>query len=118
LIGERYVGTEGFTLPADALGDIQVEAEEILEASPHSAPRTVDADFLREVADVYRTAFAQPGLSTQREIQRQLGPTSGSNARRWVMRARTETDPLTGEKFLGPAPGKRGGEKRKDENND
>jgi len=64
--------------------------------------RVLDDAFLRRVAEIYRAALAA-GLPTQEEIERQLGPVSGSTARRWVMQAR-----LAG--FLGPALGRKAGE--------
>lgn len=57
----------------------------------------LDDNFLRMVADVYREA-EKSGLSTQREIQRQLGPISDAGARRWVKQARDKG-------FLGEALG-------------
>jgi hypothetical protein len=64
--------------------------------------RVVDDAFLERVAEIYRQAVAT-GLSTQQEIQRQLGPVSDPSARRWVMQARRAG-------FLGPAIGTRAGE--------
>ena len=64
--------------------------------------RVLDEAFLRRVAEIYRAALAA-GLPTQEEIERQLGPVSGSSARRWVMQARQAG-------LLGPALGTRAGE--------
>lgn len=60
--------------------------------------RVLNDEFLSKVADVYRNAVSM-GVSTQQEIQRQLGPISDAAARRWVMQARKAG-------FLGEAPGR------------
>lgn len=59
--------------------------------------RTLNDEFLTQVADVYRNAVSM-GVSTQQEIQSQLGPISDAAARRWVMMARRAG-------FLGEASG-------------
>lgn len=59
--------------------------------------RVLNDEFLVQVAEIYRNAVAM-GVSTQHEIQAQLGPISDAAARRWVMMARRAG-------FLGDAPG-------------
>ena len=60
--------------------------------------RVLNDEFLQNVASIYREAV-EAGLSTQQEIQRQLGPISDEGARRWVMLARKAG-------FLGEAQGR------------
>ncbi len=81
--GEIVGGAFGGDAP-DTLGvgrdELDADLENVLGARKR---RTLDDDFLRKVAEIYREA-QQQGLSTQREIQRQLGPISDASARRWV----------------------------------
>ena len=98
LAAERYLAAEDPFWDAgrqELLGDLDT-----LLQPRHR--RSLDDDFLRAVAEVYREARAAGG-STQRAIQERLGPTSEANARRWVARARKAG-------FLGAAPGRTGGE--------
>jgi hypothetical protein len=100
LVGERYVDAEGSGFDAPRR-EVVRETEALLE---RRARRSLDDEFLREVAEVYRDALAR-GASTQRAI-RERWPTTEANARRWVARARQAG-------HLGPAPGRRrGGETR------
>jgi hypothetical protein len=74
--------------------ELDADLEDVLGARKK---RTLDDDFLRKVAQIYREAH-QSLLSTQAEIQRQLGPVSDATARRWVWLARKKG-------FLDPAIG-------------
>ena len=97
--GEIVGGAFGGDAP-DTLGagrdELDADLENVLSGRKR---RTLDRDFLSKVAKVYREA-EQSGLSTQREIQRHLGPISDAGARRWVKAARDADPPL-----LGPALG-------------
>lgn len=79
---------------------VRFVADEHLPETPKR--RVLDGAFLQRVADIYRQAVAS-GLSTQGELQRQLGPVSDAGARRWVVQARREG-------YLGPALGRKAGE--------
>lgn len=94
VFGARYVeGGPGFGQLHDDL------REELSEVEGQSRRRTMNEDFLTQVAAIYRKAFHH-GMAPAKYVQACLGPTSDANARRWVAAARREG-------FLGPAP-KRG----------
>jgi hypothetical protein len=97
----ELVGEYGIVDPAPQPGDIrlELEADALALLSPRGKRRTIDDEFLRQVAAVYREAQAAD-QSTQRAIQERLGPTTEANARRWVARARQAG-------FLGAAPAPR-----------
>jgi hypothetical protein len=106
VIGEHYLDTEEIVGLNVGIKELRAETDRL--TTPRRRTPLTD-DFLREVADVYRTARAQ-GTSTQGAIQKRW-PTSEANARRWVARARKAG-------FLGPAPADRqGGEQSKGDRN-
>jgi hypothetical protein len=96
IVGTAWGGEAPESLGA-GLDEVDADLEDVLGARKR---RTLDREFLSKVADIYREA-QQQGLSTQREIQRQLGPISDAGARRWVKAARDAKPPLLGES-LGP----------------
>jgi hypothetical protein len=98
VIGEMYVVAKGPGF-GDAYRQFTTDVDE--ELASKRIRRTLSDEFLAEVADVYRDAIAQR-VSTQKEVQRRLGPTSATNARRWIAEARKRGR-------LGPAPVRRKG---------
>jgi hypothetical protein len=89
--GARYVdGGPGF---GQLLGDLR---EELTAVDEKARRRVISPDFLRDVAAIYREAVSH-GIAPARAVQDALGPTTPTNARRWIAAARREG-------FLGPAP--------------
>jgi hypothetical protein len=96
LFGARFPhGGPGF-------GDAARAVAEDVSAIQGTRRRTLDTDFLRDVARVYREAEAK-GEPPSMAVATAFGPVAPESARRWVQRARE-----AGE--LGPAPrrGQRG----------
>jgi hypothetical protein len=94
LFGARYVeGGPGFGSLHDDL------RRELAAVGERSRRRVIDDAFLAEVARVYREAFAW-GRPPALAVEDALGPTTPTNARRWIAAARREG-------FLGPAPAAR-----------
>lgn len=91
IFGARYVdGGPGF---GQLLADLRAELATVDERARR---RVLSPEFLGDVAALYREAIAL-GVPPARAVEDALGPTTPTNARRWVAAARREG-------FLGPAP--------------
>jgi len=89
--GARYV--EG----GPGLGSLHSDLRrELATVGDRGRRRVIDDAFLQRVAGVYRDAIIQ-GYPPARAVEELLGPTTPTNARRWIAAARADG-------FLGPAP--------------
>jgi len=90
IFGARYVdGGPGF---GQLLADLR---RELAAVDDGARRRVINAAFLADVAAIYREALSY-GIAPARAVQDTFGPTTPTNARRWVAAARREG-------FLGPA---------------
>lgn len=83
--GQRYIGvyyTDAFEGKLGFRDDL-----EELRSDVSRKRRTLNGDFLSEVAAVYRDAVARRAPPAK-AVQEQFGPTTPENARRWIALAR------------------------------
>jgi hypothetical protein len=86
------------------------------ETGPRPGKRPLSEEHLRRVAELF-TEAEELGLPRSSHIASEYPDRDRATIRNWIRYARRRDDPLTGEKFLGPAPAtRRAGEQRKDEN--
>lgn len=83
VFGARYIASDALGF-GDAFRELDAD---LARTQGGRKPRTLDEQFLSDVATVYREAVAR-GYPPAKAVEEEFGPTTPENARRWIALAR------------------------------